>query len=445
MEFALVLRYLLSRRRLLALGAVIAAVAAVLSIYRPDGFGLKARSIVYSAASTQVLIDTPSSVLGNVTNNTAALQNIATVDANFMASPAVLALIGNQVGLQGDQLYAAGPVDPNVPRTVQEPTALQRNVQLTGENTPYRLGFTADPNLPEVGIYSQAPTTKLAVALANASVVALTDYVTKLEATENVPSADRVVIRPLGSAVGAVVDPGIAKSLAALVFVAVFVLWCGLMLAGSKLVGTWKASGHISRAPRVAGLRYEVLLAPDGALLAPGQAEGADAGLPAAGESAGEKDKNDGSTTEKPANEKPVNGKPVNDEQVDDKTVGEKPANDKAANDKPASDKQANGKPANGKPANGKPVNGKPVSDKQVEDKTVGDKTVGDKAANDKPVSDKPANPYMPIIDDATADDTTANEAAAHEKPANEKRRRRAPVAQAVREVEEHLAHRQKV
>jgi hypothetical protein len=425
MQFALVLRYLLSRRRLLLLGAVVAAVVAILSVYRPDGFGLKPRSIVYSAASTQVLIDTPSSVLGNVNTNPTALQTIATVYANFMASPAVLALIGSHVGLSGDQLYAAGPVDPNVPRTVEEPTALQRNVELTGESTPYRLGFTADPNLPEVGIYAQAPTTKLAVALANASVVALTDYVSNLENSERIPSADRVVIRPLGSAVGAVVDPGIAKSLAGLVFVAVFVLWCCLMLSGSKLAATWKASGRVTRARQADGSTYDVVSASDEVLLASSHVDAADVGRVGNGEPAGDKPKNG-----KVASEKPLSHKPVSDKPVIHKPVSAEPVNDERVSDKPA----------NGKPVNGKPVNGKQDSDKPPSDKTV----------DDKPTSAKPVNPYAPLIDETPANDTPISDAPADDKPVSDKpvsdkRRRRAPAAQAVREVEEHLAHRQKV
>ena len=53
-----------------------------------------------------------------------------------MASPAVLSLIGQQVGLSGEQIYAAGPVNANEPRVVQEPTALKRNVEITGETIP---------------------------------------------------------------------------------------------------------------------------------------------------------------------------------------------------------------------------------------------------------------------------------------------------------------------
>ncbi len=52
MEFALILRELLSRRRILALGVAVALVAAVFSVYRLDGLKLKARSLQYSSAAT---------------------------------------------------------------------------------------------------------------------------------------------------------------------------------------------------------------------------------------------------------------------------------------------------------------------------------------------------------------------------------------------------------
>jgi hypothetical protein len=250
MELALVLRELWDRKIALALGLLVAIVAAVLSVYRLDGFKLKPRALQYSGATTQVFVDAPSTVLGNVTSAVAPLTTVATLDANFMASPTVLNSIGQIAGVPGDQIYAAGPVDPSQPRAVVEPTALKRNVQLTGETAPYKLEFSNDPNLPMVGIYSQAPTTKQAIALANAAASGLAGYVTNLQATENVPPKFRLTIRQLGRAVGGVVNAGISKKLAGIVFFAVFVLWCVLVLVGSRFRKTWQASAQAyGRAP----------------------------------------------------------------------------------------------------------------------------------------------------------------------------------------------------
>jgi hypothetical protein len=246
MEFALVVRELARRRRTLAVGVLVAAIAAVLSVYRLDGLTLKPRSLQYSSASTLVFIDTPSSALGNLSQSFEPLQSRATVYANFMASPTVLNLIGQRVGIAGNQIYAAGPIDPQVPRIVQEPTAVQRNVEITGETTPYRLNFNSDPNLPTIGIYAQAPTTKQSIQLANAAVAGLGQYVASLETEDHIPRQSRVVIRQLGEAHGGVVDGGISKALAGMVFVGVLILWCVFMLLAVRFRETWRASGDIA-------------------------------------------------------------------------------------------------------------------------------------------------------------------------------------------------------
>ncbi len=248
MEFALVLRELWRRKRFLALGALVAAIAALASVYRLDGVGIKPRSLSFSSATTQVLVDSRQSALADLGQDISPLMARATVYANIMASPEFLDLVGARVGLAGNQIYAAGPVDPQLPRTVQEPTALKRNVELTGETTPYRLNFNSDPNLPDVGVFAQAPTTKMAIALANAAVGALQDYVANIESTTGVPPHSRAAIRQLGTAYGAVVNGGVSKTIFALVFIAVMLIWCVVMLAIARFRVTWRASATLHSA-----------------------------------------------------------------------------------------------------------------------------------------------------------------------------------------------------
>jgi hypothetical protein len=253
MEFALILRELTRHRRALAIGVLIAAIAAVHSVYRLEGFKLKPKSLQHSSASTQVLVDWESSVVGNVQQPTEPLVSRAQLFENFMTSPAVLNLIGRQVGLSGEQLYAQGPVIANVQRVEQEPTALRRNVEITGETKPYRLNFESAALQPTITINSQAPTTTQAVALANATAVAMQRYVAGIETANHVPSSSRVVIRQLGPASGAVVDVGIRKSLAAMTFIAVFVLWCVLVLVASRFRESWRASAALQGAREQGG------------------------------------------------------------------------------------------------------------------------------------------------------------------------------------------------
>jgi hypothetical protein len=242
MEFVLVLRELLGRRRLLAAGLAIAAIAAVLSVYRVDGASLKSRNLQYSSASTQVLVDAPASVLSNLSQSFEPLVERALVYANFMASPAVLEFVGKQAGIPGNQIYAAGPVNATLPRVEQEPTDLKRNVQITGETKPYRLAFNSDPRTPTISIFARAPSTHQAIALANGAAAGLKAYVANDQAGSKVPVDSRVTIRQLGPATGGVVDGGVSKSLAFLVFVGVFVLWCLLLLAFERFASYWQAT-----------------------------------------------------------------------------------------------------------------------------------------------------------------------------------------------------------
>jgi hypothetical protein len=257
MEFALVLRELARRRRVLAIGVLVAAIAAVFSVYHLDGLSLKPRALQYSSASTHVFVDTHSSALGDVSQSFEPLQSRATVYANFMASPTFLNMVGQRVGLAGDEIYAAGPVDPLVPRVIEEPTAVERNVEITGETTPYRLNFNSDPNLPTIGIYGQAPSTKQAIALVNATVASLQQYVASVESEDHVPQQAKIVIRQLGQASGGVVDGGISKAVAAMVFIGVFLLWCILTLLGARFYATWRASGFLSEGDMESELQRE--------------------------------------------------------------------------------------------------------------------------------------------------------------------------------------------
>ena len=242
MELARAIRALAKRPWLMAVGVLIAAAAALFSTYTLSGGKLRARSLQYSAASTQVIVDAERSVLGSVTQSFEPLSQRAWVYANFMTSPTFLDDVGQHVGLSGARLYAAGPLTINEPRIEQEPTELKRNVEITGETKPYRLSYEAQTGLPTITINSQAPTTDQAVALANSAAAGLQSYVARSELTDGIPRNSRVVIRQLGPASGAVVDGGISKALAFLVFVGVFLLWCALVLYGGRFRQVWRES-----------------------------------------------------------------------------------------------------------------------------------------------------------------------------------------------------------
>ncbi len=64
-------------------------------------------------------------------------------------------------------------------------------------------------------------------------------------ADEDAQPASRVMIRQLGPAHGGVVDGGISRSLAAMVFVGGLALWCVLMLAAARFRENWRSSAAL--------------------------------------------------------------------------------------------------------------------------------------------------------------------------------------------------------
>jgi len=251
MEFAKTLKILWKRRRLVALGACIAAIAAMLSICTVSLFppGLHNRTNVFATASTQLLVDTPDSAFADLANEMTPLETRASVFARFLATPAAIELIAREAKLPLDSIEAQGPYDINLPVINQEPTADKRSTQIIGEGALYRLRFENNPVLPIVAIFAQAPTRDGAVALADAVPRALRAYVEQIQAHQHTPPERRVVIRKLGDATGGVVNAGADKQIAALVFLVVFGAWCMLLVPAQTLARGWRQAGQDAPPP----------------------------------------------------------------------------------------------------------------------------------------------------------------------------------------------------
>lgn len=244
MELALVARELWDQKRWLAVGLVVSLVCALVSVYQVTLLPPKVveRSLQYSSASTQAFVDAPDSVAADIASQPAPGISRAVIFANLMASPGALRLVGRDSGIPSDQIWAAGPVDPTQQRVVVEPTVAKRSVQVVGEQQPYRIEFLADPNLPVISVYTQAPTTPQAIALANGSIRALDQFVHQLQLRQHIPAAASVTIRTIGQASGGLANGGITKKLAGFVFVVTFVAWCVLILLGIRFRANWRRS-----------------------------------------------------------------------------------------------------------------------------------------------------------------------------------------------------------
>lgn len=257
MELAQTLKTLWTRRRLVALGALVAAIAALLSVYSVGLFppSLHSRTNVFATASTQLLVDTPDSAFADLANDLTPLETRASVFARFLASPAALELIAREAKVPLDSIEAQGPYDMNLPVIQQEPTAGQRSSQIIGEGALYRLRFENNPVLPIVSAFAQAPTETEALALADAAPKALRSYINRIQAEQGTPPDRRVVIRKLGKATGGVVNGGVNLQIALLVFAVVFGGWCMLLIPAQTIARGWRETDVYGTRDRNAGGR----------------------------------------------------------------------------------------------------------------------------------------------------------------------------------------------
>jgi hypothetical protein len=250
MELARTLNILWRRRRLVGLAALLAAFAALLSVYDVGIFppSLSSRTNVFATASTQLLVDTPQSSFANTANDLTPLETRASVFARVLASPAAITLIAREAKLPANSIEAQGPFDVNLPTIQAEPTAGKRSTEIIGEGALYRLRFDNNPILPIVSVFAQAPTSDKAIALANAVPRALGAYVKAIQAHEHTPEEERVVIRELGSATGGIVNSSANVQIAALVFIVVFGILCMLVVPAHTIARGWRDAGVFSDA-----------------------------------------------------------------------------------------------------------------------------------------------------------------------------------------------------
>lgn len=245
-ELALVLKALWCRKRLLVLGFLLSAVPPLLAIYRVNSlvpFSFHKRALTHYASAAEAYVDGNQSFVGNIAVSTDALVPRATTYANLMAGPAGVQLAARYSGVPADQLYASGPVDPDEMRVEQEPIATERNVQIWGESRPYQLDFYVDQHLPIVYVYAQAPTARLAYSLATGAITGLRHYVSGVEGQQHVSVGQRVLIRQIGHASVGVVDPGVGKKLAGLIYLLTLLGWCVIVLLVVRLRARWRAIG----------------------------------------------------------------------------------------------------------------------------------------------------------------------------------------------------------
>jgi hypothetical protein len=250
MHFGMHLRELWEQKAGVAIAFTVALLAAARMIY---GFSLlppalEAKQLQLGSASTRVVVDTPRSVVTDLREDTYSIEglsNRALLLGNVMASLPVRRFIAHRAGISAEQIRATPPVTPDQPRTMVDAEHQPHTSDLLKRTDEYRLSIQANPTVPILDIYSEAPDGAAAEKLANAAVNGLRDYLETTASEQGTPISDQVRLEQLGSAKGGVINDGAGLRLAILVFFIVFSLASAAVLFIGRVRRGWTASASL--------------------------------------------------------------------------------------------------------------------------------------------------------------------------------------------------------
>lgn len=230
----------------MVLSLVLALLAAIWSIGKISLLppGLSSRSgLEMATAHTEVLVDTPHSILTNLRENSYSIDglvNRAVVLGNVLASTPVEARIAQRANVPAALLRILGPITVHVaslPLTAQDTRSI---TDILKSNEQYRIQIDANPTVPMLDIYAQTPTAESAAALANAASDELKAYLAGLATRQAVPTKDQIRVEQLGRATGIVLNPGVRYELALLVFILTFLLASATTIFISRIRAGWR-------------------------------------------------------------------------------------------------------------------------------------------------------------------------------------------------------------
>jgi hypothetical protein len=234
MEAGYILHELWRRKRLLAVGLVIATLVAVSFLYELPS--LEKRSVELGAGSSQLLVDAELSPVGAINAPLEELVTRSELYARLVETAPIKKRVARELGIEPSMITTEGP-QPGESTPGRETTAEQRSSEVLGEGNTYRLFASGGgETIPVIFIFTQAPTAEAAIRLAGAAAGALQSYVRDTQESRGVPDRKRIQLSPLGRAEGGVVSRGAGITVFALAFLGTFVLWCLVVLVGGSVM-----------------------------------------------------------------------------------------------------------------------------------------------------------------------------------------------------------------
>jgi hypothetical protein len=240
MEIALGLRKLWGLR-LWVVGAAVVAVLGSVALTQKVSLAPPSlqtnQGIEFGAATSSLLVDSAEPAVGDLNKPLDPLIARASLVALLIRSEAVQTRISKAIGVPKGTVATTVSI-PN-PMNPNQPPNLSAGAQASGlitQGAGYQILASPEPEVPIVDIYTQAPDGSKAVALAQATTAAVSNYLGVIQKKGAVPKLSRVKLSDLGSASGGNVNSGAGLSVTVLAFLAIFIFGCLLILAVSRIV-----------------------------------------------------------------------------------------------------------------------------------------------------------------------------------------------------------------
>jgi hypothetical protein len=256
MTVVAVLRELWNRRLLVAVGLAVAVTVGILMAFKISvGFPptFDERQYKVGIASAGVLVDSPTSQVidlsgGQNKADIVSLSARARLLANLMATSPLKDQIARRAGVSPNSMIATAPTVGSA----ASPSPLSTGETKVSASDPDArvLAVYVNEMLPIITADVQAPSPSAAARIAGAAVIELSLYLKSVAATDNVPEARQLVVKPLGPAKSATVQRGPRKLFAVIAFLFVFGLWCAAIVLACGLARSWREAGDAEeRAP----------------------------------------------------------------------------------------------------------------------------------------------------------------------------------------------------
>ena len=244
------LRELFSLHRSVVICLVIAPLAALNTVYRLPSFAA-ARGRRWRSATAEVLVDTRMSAVHDLRQGSSEFEkmtNRAVLIGNVMASPPRAPLHQRALRRAAERIRVQPPLTLDFPRPLSGFGEDPKTADLLRSTDQYRLNIQANPTVPILQVYAQAPNAKAAATLANAAVDGLQDYLDETAKAQSTPPEDVVRVTSLGRAKGVVINPGIRIQLALAVFIVVFGLTAATAVLISRVRQGWREADALEEA-----------------------------------------------------------------------------------------------------------------------------------------------------------------------------------------------------